>query len=306
MSFGNSFTNVGGGFMKGLADLNPQRTWRASNPWGGCNGASPWDTNDGVTDYSGTVGGFTGLGTGTWTITDSSASGWSNNEWAPSGAPYSFYDVAKSYGIQIKSNTNNSMTLLFLCETCLAFRPASGDSYKILRAKVCMDQPTRAGGLLVNGNTPVLVTTGSPGSVNQIIDPIYEADDSLPSTADHTIGSDTGMLIPNRDYFAEAVHQSAQTSPTSPFNGNSGMGHGTLANRPATCTPQVGYWATDQGSWNQSGIGGQGQLFVCTAPNTWTLYYTPYTYPHPLIAGGTTGSGGNPPNPPTGLTISVK
>ena len=34
MSFGNSFTNVGGGFMKGLADLNPQRTWRASDPLG--------------------------------------------------------------------------------------------------------------------------------------------------------------------------------------------------------------------------------------------------------------------------------
>jgi len=49
----------------------------------------------------------------------------------------------------------------------------------------------------------------------------------------------------------------------------------------------VGYWATDQGSWNQSGSGGQGVLYKCTATNTWTLYYTPYTYPHPLQGGST-------------------
>jgi len=28
---------------------------------------------------------------------------------------------------------------------------------------------------------------------------------------------------------------------------------------------------------------GQGQLYVCTSTNTWTLYYTPFVYPHPLI-----------------------
>jgi hypothetical protein len=305
MSFGNSFTNVGGGFVKGLADLDPQRIWRADIPWGGCDGTSPWDSNDGVTNYSGTVGTFSGLGSGSWTVTDSGSSSWSTNQWAPSGAPYTFYDLTKAYGVQINSNASHSVSLVFLCESCISFRPASGDSYKILRAKACIDQPARAGGLLVTGTNPVLASTGSPGSVNQTIDPTYEADDALPGTADHTIASDTGMLMANRDFYAESIHQSAQSSPTSPFNGNSGTGHGTLANRPATCTPQVGYWATDQGNWNQSGDGGQGELFICTAPNTWSLYYTPYTYPHPLIAGGSTGTG-NSPNPPTGLTITVK
>ena len=84
-----------------------------------------------------------------------------------------------------------------------------------------------------------------------------------------------------------------------------GTGHGTLANRPTTCTTEAGYWATDQGNWNQSGSGDQGELFVCTAPDTWTLHYTPYTYPHPLIAGGTTGTGATP-NPPTGLKVTVQ
>lgn len=119
-----------------------------------------------------------------------------------------------------------------------------------------------------------------------------ESDDFLPQ-----------HLVVNRDYYIGAS-MTAQTSPTSPFNGTTGVGHGTLANRPTTCTPTsealdagnggVGYWATDQGSWNTStsnprGVqmnGSDGVLYRCSATNTWTVAYTPYTYPHPLQAGG--------------------
>lgn len=80
------------------------------------------------------------------------------------------------------------------------------------------------------------------------------------------------QILNNRDFYMEAAS----------FNGTSGTGTGTLASRPATCTTGVAYWATDQGSWNQSGSGGQGVLYVCASTNTWSLYYTPYTYPNPL------------------------
>lgn len=82
---------------------------------------------------------------------------------------------------------------------------------------------------------------------------------------------------------------------------------GSGSTRTCTATPEsadagnggVGYWATDQGSWNQSasnpqGVqqnGSDGVLYRCSATNTWTVAYTPYTYPHPLqgsVAGSPT------------------
>ena len=97
----------------------------------------------------------------------------------------------------------------------------------------------------------------------------------------------------NREWY-NAVSAAAQTSSSSPFNGTTGMGFGTLANRPTTCTTNatesgagVGYFATD--------VGAQGTLYTCSSTNTWTVFYTPYTYPHPLVTGGQT----SPPAAPT-------
>jgi hypothetical protein len=161
----------------------------------------------------------------------------------------------------------------------------------------CLDQPGRGAGALYTADDPptlasapstACATTGqcfqNPG-----LDPVYEAGETIgvgggPNTPVEvqSDGSSTRLLA-NRDYYAE-VSQSAQTSPTSPFNGTVGTGYGTLANRPTTCTNGVGYWATDSGTWNQSDSSKQGEFFVCTA-GTWTLHYTPYTYPHPLVSG---------------------
>lgn len=88
----------------------------------------------------------------------------------------------------------------------------------------------------------------------------------------------TDVLQPDREYFNQVG--GAQVSSSSPFDGTTGTGFGTLANRPITCTQGVGYWATDQGSWNTSGSGGQGKLYTCGASNNWLVKYGPYTYPH--------------------------
>ena len=93
------------------------------------------------------------------------------------------------------------------------------------------------------------------------------------------------------------------------FDGSTGIGCGTLASRPATCTTGVAYWATNQSCSNLTGMVGKnpgtaisGTLYKCTATNTWTPYYTPYTYPHPLRQEIGTNTA-NSPNPPTGLKI---
>lgn len=94
--------------------------------------------------------------------------------------------------------------------------------------------------------------------------------------------NNTGNWIKaDRDYYTHSES----------FNGTSGVGCGTLANRPASCTPGVAYWATNQSCTNLTGMVGAnpatsvtGKLYKCDEHGQWEVnpYYTPYTYPHPL------------------------
>jgi hypothetical protein len=162
-----------------------------------------------------------------------------------------------------------------------------------------IDQTGRGRGDLLTGSHPTKInsTTGTIAWPNQALEPVYVFNNTATPTVTAYSNADTNRIASDRDYYAQA--SGIQTSPTSPFDGTSGTGWGTIANRPATCTTGVGYFATDQGSWNTStsnpyGVqqnGADGVLYKATAPNTWTLYYTPYTYPHPLQ--GTTVQIGN-------------
>jgi hypothetical protein len=182
------------------------------------------------------------------------------------------------------------------------------DQIPFTSTSACIDQVGSGAGTLLQGITPLLLTLGIAGWPNPVLDPVYEAGEKMTTGGLGTAvsiandGTSTRVLF-NRDVYAE-VSQSAQSSPSSPFNGTVGTGYGTLANRPTSCTPHVGYWATDQGNWNGSGSGGQGELYICTGTNSWTMSYEPYTYPHPLTAGGSTTTGG--PNAPTALTATVE
>lgn len=106
-----------------------------------------------------------------------------------------------------------------------------------------------------------------------------------------------GTINNNTDYY----------NVTGSFNGTNGMGVGPIASRPATCTHNgaeansgVGYWATDEGEWWAAHAGPDGRLYKCTATNTWTLFYTPLTYPHPLQTNATDAT---PPATPADLRI---
>lgn len=122
-------------------------------------------------------------------------------------------------------------------------------------------------------------------------------------------GSSPEHVQADRDFY-NAVSASLQSSSTSPFDGTTGIGRGTLANRPTTCTHTtapdgdegggVMYWATDQGSWC-TGCD-DGVLYRCSSTNTWTVHYTPYAYPHPSVGGADT----TPPAVPSGVYVTQR
>jgi hypothetical protein len=293
LSIGNTWTWASGTGLNNFAAIAVYRSSFAFAPWGVCDGTGPYDLNDPMVYFTGTILSVTGTNSGAapYTITVAGTPNWTAGQWTPVGAnvgaPFSMHDFTLNTGSEIINNGTNN---LVLAHTFNAVAWGVGDSIQISRAYQCIDQPGRIGGSLLSGTTPS--PTNSSGTyMYQTLDPVYEAADVANAGSGSLnfgfVSSQSARMIANRDYFAE-VSQASQTSPTSPFNGTVGTGYGTLANMPSTCTPGSGgapgvaYWATDQGSWNTSGSGGQGVLYVCTATNTWTVYFTPYIYPHPL------------------------
>jgi len=145
----------------------------------------------------------------------------------------------------------------------------------------CLDQPGRGAGDLLSGTFSSIINTrtGNAAQVIQALSPIYVWSNSLdPAGFDPIhivdVSASSNMVAANRDYYQQfGTYGEAGT-----FNGTAGVGEGLLSARPSTCTagpggntPGVGYWATDTQT-----------LYVCTATNTWSTYYQPYTYPHPL------------------------
>lgn len=153
----------------------------------------------------------------------------------------------------------------------------------------CLDQVGRGAGQLLTGSFPSLVNnvTGTIAWPNQALVPTYswmntQNTNSYATNHFWQTYESPARVTENTDYY----NQYPNVDNGGSFTGAAGTGYGTRASRPSTCTTGVAYWSTDQGSWNQSGSGGQGVLDVCTSTNTWTNgAYTPYTYPDPLEGG---------------------
>jgi hypothetical protein len=293
LCWGNTATVQGSAFWNQVFDVAVYRTVYNNAPFGACGGLNSldsWDTNDNTVYYSGTI---TSTSNGNQTMTDTSEN-WSSNQFIPNGAPYSVNDTTHSFTAEISSNTANSLTMKgSIPEQANNFSP--GDNYQIIRSTVCADQAGRGAGNYISGTSP------SPSSaLNEALDPIYEWNNSMQKAASN-FSTATGRVIANRDYYTTNTKGSPieQASPTTPFNGSTtcnagsgnytcGIGFGTLANRPAACSVQVGYFATDTNT-----------LYECLTANTWTASYTPYTYPHPLASADPL------PSPPQNLNAQV-
>lgn len=131
--------------------------------------------------------------------------------------------------------------------------------------------------------------TGSSGS--QASDPAYTFLNTQ-TVAVNTCEApaQSGMVAFNRDVYDDTQSASCTGGGTC----TTGVGSGTTL--PTTCTTGVAFWKTDAGgNWDTThGGANDGALYKCSSTDTWTLYYTPYTYPHPLQGGASTPAPGRP------------
>ena len=157
----------------------------------------------------------------------------------------------------------------------------------------------------VENQTTSCLSTSACAYPRQAHEPVYEWLDQLantPVSAYSGAPSSVPYFTKNLDYFESSNPGSGANC--NGFTGATGVGCGLLSARPSTCTagpaatspyqsyvPGVGYWATDTST-----------LYVCSATNAWTAYYTPYVYPHPLTQGQVSA---NPPAAPTNLKVVV-
>jgi hypothetical protein len=259
-----------------------------SRSWGVISGKNGWDLND-PTLYK----------TGTITQADPYNVYDSKGNFPPYGPGYvawnkTAFETRNNDAAAAGAILDNTSTFLHLYKFDKPHDWRVGDTYEIRKVLHAIDQC----GAGKDGVTmsPISTQTGlrsNPKWPNQAMEPIYVAGNTLNGSITNLGNAGIVTIKENVDFYNQV----------SPFNGTKGIGVGPLAQRPTTCSPGVnpaggnapgvGYWATDQGEWNSAHNGPDGQLYVCTAPNTWTLYYKPYTYPHPLVSGT--------PSPPTNL-----
>ena len=278
--------------------INRQRQY--FSPWGAANGANPLDNNDTEGNgqyvaghsphlfYSGKITSSVldphGLPTSITLNGIDGTKDWTGYSISDLGTGrVDFHHAANNDAncALIASNTGTTLNVSGIQNRhSKAASWAAANSIVIYHlARASLDQPGMGKADLVVGNPPT--NTRWP---NQRVEPLY-------SWLNTNNGSDFlnayqpsrtaryPTLRENRDYFN---WKGPQTSKTSPFDGTSGVGSGTHAERPTTCTPGldgngapgVGYWETDTNTF-----------FVCTAANSWSAYYKPYIYPHPLVSG---------------------
>lgn len=244
-----------------------------------CNGMSQWDGN--YTEDSGTAA--TGSGEGVM-VSGNESEGWDAGEYA---GCYIYNETEGGAGVCQAEITGASDGYNIghgeLGPSCSGDGVFGDEEEWIISCGYpCRDQIGR-------GHDATLWDDKSPTEYTQASFPMYIFGNRNGSNGEVTAnerGSELSMeyhLKENRDYYEY----------DSGFDGASGVGMGTLAARPATCTTGTAYWASAQDYTTITDYVGNdptteidGTLYKCTDTDTWTAIFTPYTYPHPLRGDG--------------------
>ena len=274
----NTWTGSAGDLKGHSMVLTCYRQFRPFPFWGGANGTNRLDSNDSHGLYA--SGKHTGENNSRKLVVANA--GWKPNQWVGYSVTNTTQRIRGRTGAVFDPSSwvtaNTSDTIIFTgnsMDSPMTFN--TGDGFEIYKLLTALDQPGRGKGNLLADKDPV-VTGSWP---HQALEPVYAWGNTYNNSRQLDVASGFPTIQENRDFYNQKT----------PFDGTAGVGVGKLADRPKTCTPGVAYWAIDEGEWDSTHDGPDGQLYGCTAPNTWTFYYKPYTYPHPLVSGTPASSG---------------
>jgi hypothetical protein len=256
-----------------------------------------------------------------------------NNTWTTSAGFANAMELRGGTGYVFNNSQPNGSLWFWLNEYgCLAQWPNFGSTFQTpadypVHDQIGEGQDVYSGGLWLQapgGSAPMYIWANTNQGNNWV-----PGSSAIPSGANAQYVKDsagaastfTMMGPPGPDIIQEGRDYYVQGGPsgTATFSGTDGIGVGTTAQMNAI-TPTVtgvGYWVTDQGSWNTTVAPNTSGLLYTWNGTAWVLAYTPYTYPDPVRGPGgwvssnseyyyvppTAAPSGTPP-PPTGLRVT--
>jgi hypothetical protein len=99
--------------------------------------------------------------------------------------------------------------------------------------------------------------------------------------ASYVPGTPNTVILENRDIYSQTTSQWGDGANPG-YDGTQGVNFGTTAamRSKVPSKPGVGWWVTDQGSWNTNLPAGTSGLLYVWSGAAWVLNYTPYQYPY--------------------------